>query len=196
MNLITRFPFLHQTRSTRLKLINHFKKEDYTRNSLLFKQGDEFTHIYLILFGEFSQRWTNGNHNKPVAPFQHKGQSDLGIKKNYLVNKNGNQSDEQEIAILSSFQACGLEEWLSGSTTYLTTVKCMSASGEVKNPTMIELFENLYGMSQSGQGSRKKKLIIQNAKILKIKKDIFIKIVNGRSNKQLVEYAQNKIKFN
>ena len=73
----------------------------------------------------------------------------------------------------------------------------MSASGEVKNPTLIELFENLYGMSQrSQQGTRKKKLVIQNAKILKIKKDIFIKHVSGRSNKQLVEYAQNKIRFN
>ena len=77
----------------------------------------------------------------------------------------------------------------------------MSASGEVKNPTLVELFESLYGVNQRSQpGSRKekekKKLVIQNAKILKIKKDVFIKHVSGRSNKQLVEYAQNKIRFN
>ena len=92
--MITRFPFLHQTRNRRRELIKHFKKEDYTRNSILFKQGDEFTHIYLILFGEFSQRWTNNYQNPPTAPHQLKGIFDQGSKKNYQVNKNGNASDE------------------------------------------------------------------------------------------------------
>lgn len=40
---------------------------------------------------------------------------------------------------------------MAGSSTYLTTVKCISASGEVESPELIELFGNGFGLLQNTQ---------------------------------------------
>jgi hypothetical protein len=56
--------------------------------------------------------------------------------------------DSNRISILSNFQICGLEEWISGSDTWLTTVRCNMSSGIIKDPAAIELFANFYGGSE------------------------------------------------
>ena len=132
MDMIIKFPFLeHFTRPTLRRLINHFKKEEMLRNSILYRQGDEFTHIYLILFGEFSEKKTNASRSDVNSDSPRK---EGALKKNFLVNKAADSGSDSEIRILKSFQTCGLEEWMAGSSTYLTTVKCISASGEVESP--------------------------------------------------------------
>lgn len=53
-----RFPYLRlYTRITLLKLFDVLQKENLTRNTLLFSQGQPFTHFYLIIYGEFEQLW-------------------------------------------------------------------------------------------------------------------------------------------
>ena len=183
MNLLTRFPYLaNYTRITLLRLINNFKREDITRNTLLFKQGEPFTHFYLILHGEFDQLWHNTKHADRAQSSPPKS-----ARNKYNVNQTNVTSEDHHVAILSSFHTCGLEEWIAGSETYLTTVKCISAAGEVTDPALAELYEIFFKLN-SGQkptNSKKgktKKLLLQNAKLLKIKKESFLKIVGGKNN--------------
>lgn len=79
MELIYHFPYLKSfTKITLLKLINNLKREDYTRNTLLFKQGDPFTHFFLIMHGEFDQTWMK----------QKKELDELrSVKMSYMVNQ-------------------------------------------------------------------------------------------------------------
>ena len=101
MDMITKFPFLENfTRPTRLRLINHFKKEQMLRNSVLYRQGDEFTHIYLILFGEFSEKRTNVSRSDVDGESP---QKDRALKKNFSVNKAADNGSDSEIRILKSF---------------------------------------------------------------------------------------------
>ena len=69
------------------------------RNQILYKQGDEFTHIYLILFGEFSEKKTN-NH---LSTANHIHKNDAALKKNFLINKAADNTSESEIRILKAF---------------------------------------------------------------------------------------------
>ena len=44
------------------------------------------------------------------------------------------------MAILNKFQTCGLEEWVSGHNEHLSTVRCISATTEVTDPELIQMF--------------------------------------------------------
>ena len=43
--------------------------------------------------------------------------------------------ERNRVAVLTNFQTTGLEEWISGSETMLTTVRCTMSSGVLKDPT-------------------------------------------------------------
>ena len=56
MKFVSKFPFLQNfTKTTLLKLISNFKYTELKKNNFLFKQGEKFTHVYLIVCGEFIQ---------------------------------------------------------------------------------------------------------------------------------------------
>ena len=61
----------------------------------------------------------------------------------FLISSAVPAEDEQEISTKERFQIVGLEESLQGISTYLTTLKCEEPSGEVTDPSMIEMYENL-----------------------------------------------------
>jgi hypothetical protein len=76
---------------------------------MLFREGDKFTHIWLIVFGEFVQS---------CRPIKESGNSPKNEK-------------EVEISQVTQFMALGLEEALLESDTYISSVKCMTAFGEI-----------------------------------------------------------------
>lgn len=55
-----------------------------------------------------------------------------------MANKNDKQ--EHQISILNGFMTCGLEEFISDSSVYITSCLCKSASVEVFDPVVIELY--------------------------------------------------------
>ena len=86
---------------------------------MLFREGDKFTHVWLIVFGEFVQS------SKPL-----KG------------SENSTKADKElEIARVTPFMAIGLEEVLLGSETYISSVRCDESYGEVQKPELIELYK-------------------------------------------------------
>lgn len=101
------------------------------------------------------------------------------------------------MAILTNFHTCGLEEWISGSEKYLTTVKCKSAAGEVNDKQLAELYDIVFKINttQKAINRARHKLILKNAKVLKIRKDVFLKILGAKANQVLQSYAQNKYRF-
>lgn len=74
----------------------------------------------------------------------------------------------------------------------LTTVSCTCSSGVIKDPAKVELFANFYGGTEEQQtaiSSSKKiddpsKFYFQqtSAKVLKVKKETFIKLIAHRNN--------------
>jgi len=143
MSLLTRFPYLQNyTRITLIKLINALRKIDLTRGTTLFTQGEPFTHFYLLICGEFDQFWV-----------KQKGKSGQQSKNKYRINQMSEALEDNSVAILSSFQTLGLEEWISGSDTYMTTVKCKSAAGEIEDHNLYELLLNFYGKGLLDQTS-------------------------------------------
>jgi 7,8-dihydro-6-hydroxymethylpterin-pyrophosphokinase len=112
------------------------------------------------------------------------------------------------VAILGSFETCGLEEWISGSDTYLTTVKCRSAAAVLEDPALIELYMNYYALrvpdsEQAAPGvpggvagaPKTTRLVIPKAKVLKVEKERFLKAVAGRTNLALQHFALQKLQF-
>ena len=67
----------------------------------------------------------------------------------------------------------GLEGALGGSSTYLQTVKCISAYGEVTDPSLIDLYKNII----KDVNCYKDKLAISTAVYYKIKRETFMKII-------------------
>lgn len=109
------------------------------------------------------------------------------------------------MAVLTDFQTCGLEEWISGSDTMLTTLSCTSSSGIIKDPAQIELFANFYGgtdeqqnaifNSKHGMDPNNYHFSQTSAKILTIKKETFIKLIAHKNNVLLHRYAEDKLNF-
>ena len=105
----------------------------------------------------------------------------------------------------------GLEDWLADSDTYLYTVKSRTASGEIeaihndqsehnkKQMDLIDMYKNIYGLNPQEtileDGRKKLKLIMPNAKVLKIEKDKFIKIIGANSNPRLKKIGLEKLQF-
>jgi len=108
----------------------------------------------MILAGEFEQLWTLGPHaaatrdhlagtkkgNLAGNTLTNKNQGTLkddshkATRNTYVIkkiNKDAATIDDQRVAILSKLQTCGIEEWVTGSPVYLTTVKCASATTEI-----------------------------------------------------------------
>ena len=84
IQLLRNFGFMrHFTRITLSKVRHHVKKVDFAKDSVVIRQGDPFTHFYLILNGEFEQLWEDhtcsGEEMKPVTK---------SSKQNFLINKN------------------------------------------------------------------------------------------------------------
>lgn len=79
-------------------------------------------------------------------------------------------------------QSCGFEEFISGSDTYLTTVRCRTSSGFIDDPDLIELFTTFYNIySQEKSTHKKKKMLklkMETARVIKIEKEKFFKIFN------------------
>ena len=138
---------------------------------MLFREGDKFTHVWLIVFGEFVQS---------CRPLKESADSPKTDK-------------EVEISQITQFMALGLEEALLGSETYTSSVKCMTAFGEIQKPELIDLYKNLIKTDKSASSHR---MIIPTAVVYKVKKDIFMKlIVHGRSNSVLDLFIADKVKF-
>ena len=74
----------------------------------------------------------------------------------------------------------------------LTTVTCTSSSGIIKDPAKIELFSNFYGgteeqmnaiyNSKHGMELNKYQLNLTSAKVLKVRKETFIKLIAHKNN--------------
>lgn len=54
------------------------------------------------------------------------------------------------VAILSQFQTIGLEEWITGSDTFMTTVRCKQASSIVSDPVLIQNYADFFGLGDEG----------------------------------------------
>ena len=52
-----------------------------------------------------------------------------------------------KIAILSAFQTCGLEEWVTGQENYLTTVRCSISRGVVTDSQLIDNYSQYFGLN-------------------------------------------------
>ena len=58
LNLLTSFGYLKGfTSKTLLKLSKLVEVEEVSHQGLLYKQGDPFTHFYLLVLGEYDQIW-------------------------------------------------------------------------------------------------------------------------------------------
>jgi hypothetical protein len=52
------------------------------------------------------------------------------------------------VAILGSFVAFGLEEWISKSDTYKTSLVCIKDKGVVESPKLVQTFSKYFGGTQ------------------------------------------------
>lgn len=58
LDLLRRFIYLRGfTSKTLQKLSKHLVVEEVSHQGLLYKQGDPFTHFYLLILGEYDQIW-------------------------------------------------------------------------------------------------------------------------------------------
>lgn len=56
------FSYLNNfTKQTLKKLLSSSKLEEISNQGYLYKQGEKFTHFYLIIYGEFEQLWHDEN---------------------------------------------------------------------------------------------------------------------------------------
>jgi hypothetical protein len=85
----------------------------------LFTQGQKFDSIYLLCFGDFIQTW----HGK---------------------DSEMDDSVSAPVATHSPFGMFGLEEWISGSDTWLTTTKCVRERGVCQDPELAEIYAHFY----------------------------------------------------
>jgi hypothetical protein len=79
--------------------------------------------------------------------------------------------------IIEGEQLLGLEEWHSKSKQYLTTIVCSNSYIVVKDPEQIEFVKDLFKI-ESYQIINNQ-LCIPAAKVFKIKREAFEKIVSG-----------------
>lgn len=49
-----------------------------------------------------------------------------------------------KVAVVGAFQTFGLEEWVSGSPTWLTTVHCSKSSGIIREKDAVELYKSYF----------------------------------------------------
>ena len=96
--------------------------------------------------------------------------------------------EHKKIFNIEPFVIIGVEEWYCGFTTYMTSLKCISSSGFIKDPKIIEQILNIFGADDPYievlQIPRKNhptrfdlNLKIKRGKVLQIKKDTFVKIL-------------------
>jgi hypothetical protein len=124
-----------------------------------------------------------------------------------MINKTGQIQplERNRVALLGEFMTCGLEEWISGSDTMLTSVKCTTSSGFINDPQRIELFANFFGGTehQLNAGFHQKHGVPLNeyqypmvaGKVLRIKKETFIRLIAHKNNLALHNYATDKLNF-
>ena len=171
----------------------------------------------MILAGEFEQLWTlgaagarerarlaaaekrglGGNTLATKSDHHNEGGRGAGSSKadrdTYVIkkiNKDAPTMDDQRVAILSKMQTCGIEEWVTGSPVYLTTVKCASATAEIHDTDLIAMFLGNYNYSKLP-----KTLRIQGAKVFKIRKEKFLAVFGKKSLEQFQEFAIDKLEF-
>lgn len=114
---------------------------------------------------------------------------------------------------MTAFQTCGLEEWITGSEQYLTTVRCSSATSLIRDPAVVQLYMEYFGEDDPGlyckaikklyekekgvQAERIEYQLLkaQRGRVFKIKREQFEKLVATKHNSALQEYAHEKMVF-
>lgn len=83
----------------------------------------------------------------------------------------------------------------------LTSVSCITSAGTVTDLSKIELYSNFLGGTNEQKSARRQKntenlnLKIDKAQVLKIKKEVFLKLIGSRMNTVLSDFAKDKMKF-
>ena len=113
-----------------------------------------------------------------------------GKKINFLINKNGEDKQQLKVALLNSFQTCGLEEWVTGQEHYLTTVRCSISRGVIIDTQLIDNYSQYFGVNDPAVllkqfqriNSQKfdRKIVFSRGKVFKIKKDLFVKAMGNK----------------
>ena len=85
---------------------------------------------------------------------------------------------EFRVAILTSFQTLGLEEWISGNDRYMSSVRCFTSVGKITDPQTAEMFCRF----NNRELKNPQVFEFTHGKALKIRKEIMLKLVGHRSN--------------
>ena len=65
------------------------------------------------------------------------------------VNEGARTKKDLKIANISPFMTLGLEEWVTGSETYVTSVRCNNSIGILEDKNLVEIYKNFYEEDKS-----------------------------------------------
>ena len=92
--------------------------------------------------------------------------------------------------------ALGLEEWISGSENWLTTVRCVKPKGLVVDKRLVELYSHFYRHSSDQVFiERGKSIEFVSGQVIHIPLNAFESFIARKGATNLPEYAQQKLKY-
>ena len=95
-------------------------------------QGQEFTHFYFSMFGDYEQLWKDNSYKKNEKQIT------------YTKKQVPFRIDDHRVATFCHFVAFGLEEWISGSKTWLTSFRCIMDNGTITDPKFIDCYSKFF----------------------------------------------------